>query len=116
MKSKVVDCSIPGTKEFIIDLAKAKNIPGAHDVNSNQHVGWDGKFMEGYWTLNHVQVTVIPLSEMIKFIEDYIEPLTLAGHPVIMMENMVKVGCNEIPLSEVDSFINEYKKHYNGKK
>ena len=69
---------------FIVAMARTKGIPVYNEGRHNKdcsHIGWDGKMIIGYYGVG--MNTVVPLSEMIKFIEDYQPPpLTICGHKV----------------------------------
>lgn len=65
---------------FIVAMARTKGIPVYNEGRHNKdcsHIGWDGKMIIGYYGVG--MNTVVPLSEMIKFIEEYKVPEIYIG-------------------------------------
>ena len=115
-----VDCSVAGTRELVLALVKAKSTPiyndGIWDIWEFPHLTWSNGRIQGITTrgLNEPYRNKVPLSEFIKFIEEYQPPLMLGGHKVEFdKEGIIKVGCNTFKKAEVDKFISEYNKFFN---
>ena len=103
----VVDCS-EETKKFLIALCRSKKIPFACSLEDSlwgYKLGWDGKQINGY-ILPSGSKQFVPLSEFIKFIEDYIVPRVtiIGGYHVTFygQDRKVNIGSLTFTYSDID--------------
>lgn len=112
MNGKWVDYSIVGTYDTIVAMAKAKGIKCPTKDLYYPHLIFMGNRIDGFTGRRDNYYTQVPLSEFIKFIEDYEPPIMLDGHKVEFTTEFVNVGCTTLTNEEVDAFIVEYNKFH----